>query len=72
MVKYANGTIRLAPLYDFAPMFLDDQGIAGTCPMDRRRKGGNARLETGDGDTPGFSFRYGFVEKAISRIQSEI
>ncbi len=31
MVKYANGSIRLAPLYDFAPMFLDDQGIARTC-----------------------------------------
>ena len=31
MLKYADGSIRLAPLYDFAPMFLDDQGIARTC-----------------------------------------
>ena len=31
MVKYTDGSIRLAPLYDFAPMFLDDQGIARTC-----------------------------------------
>ena len=26
-IKYANGTIELSPLYDFAPMFLDPSGI---------------------------------------------
>lgn len=26
-IKYANGTIELSPLYDFAPMFLDPGGI---------------------------------------------
>jgi len=31
MIKYTDGSVRLAPLYDFAPMFLDDQGIARVC-----------------------------------------
>ena len=31
ILKYPNGTIRLSPLYDFAPMFLDDQGIPRVC-----------------------------------------
>jgi len=31
VLKYLNGTIRLSPLYDFAPMFLDDQGIPRVC-----------------------------------------
>jgi serine/threonine-protein kinase HipA len=26
--KYPDGTIALSPLYDFAPMILDEQGIA--------------------------------------------
>ena len=40
MVKYADGSIRLAPLYDFAPMFLDDQGIARTCRWSGVEKAG--------------------------------
>ena len=31
MIKYPEGNIRLAPLYDFAPMLLDDQGIPRMC-----------------------------------------
>jgi len=31
MLKHTDGSVRLAPLYDFAPMFLDDQGIARVC-----------------------------------------
>ncbi len=31
MIKYTDGSVRLAPLYDFAPMFLDDQGIPRAC-----------------------------------------
>ncbi len=31
MIKSMDGAVRLSPLYDFAPMFLDDQGIARTC-----------------------------------------
>ncbi|MBE0502370.1 MAG: HipA domain-containing protein, partial [Desulfuromonadales bacterium] len=27
-IKYAQGPVTLAPLYDFAPMFLDPEGIA--------------------------------------------
>ncbi len=30
-LKYPDGRTRLSPLYDFAPMFLDDQGIPRTC-----------------------------------------
>jgi serine/threonine-protein kinase HipA len=26
-LKYADGTVKLSPLYDFAPMFLDPEGI---------------------------------------------
>lgn len=29
--KYLDNTTRLSPLFDFAPMFLDDQGIARVC-----------------------------------------
>lgn len=29
--KYPDGTIALSPLYDFAPMILDEQGIARVC-----------------------------------------
>ncbi len=29
--KYLDGTIRLSPLFDFAPMILDDQGIPRVC-----------------------------------------
>lgn len=29
--KYANNLIALSPLYDFAPMILDEQGIARVC-----------------------------------------
>ncbi len=28
LIKYPNGKIELSPLYDFAPMFLDPEGIA--------------------------------------------
>jgi len=28
LLKYSNGSIRLSPLYDFAPMYLDREGIA--------------------------------------------
>lgn len=31
MLKTLDGAVRLSPLYDFAPMFLDDQGIARVC-----------------------------------------
>ena len=31
MLKRPDGGVRLAPLYDFAPMILDDQGIARVC-----------------------------------------
>jgi len=31
MLKFPNGEVRLSPLYDFAPMILDDQGIARVC-----------------------------------------
>ncbi|MCP4104744.1 MAG: hypothetical protein GY749_04280 [Desulfobacteraceae bacterium] len=31
MIKYTDSSVRLAPLYDFAPMFLDDQGIPRVC-----------------------------------------
>ena len=31
MLKYTDGSVRLSPLYDFAPMFLDDQGISRVC-----------------------------------------
>ena len=28
LIKYADGKVMLSPLYDFAPMFLDPEGIA--------------------------------------------
>ncbi len=28
LIKYIDGTVELSPLYDFAPMFLDPEGIA--------------------------------------------
>ena len=31
VLKDASGRIALAPLYDFAPMILDDRGIARVC-----------------------------------------
>lgn len=31
MMRHPDGRLRLAPLYDFAPMILDDQGIARVC-----------------------------------------
>ncbi len=31
MSKYPDGRVTLSPLYDFAPMILDDQGIARVC-----------------------------------------
>ncbi len=31
LIKFSNGMIQLSPLYDFAPMALDPEGIARTC-----------------------------------------
>ena len=31
MLKYPDGSVRLSPLYDFAPMFLDVRGIPRVC-----------------------------------------
>ncbi len=31
LIKYCDGAIELSPLYDFAPMALDPEGIARTC-----------------------------------------
>ncbi len=35
-----NGAVRLSPLYDFAPMILDDQGIARSCRWAKQDAGG--------------------------------
>jgi hypothetical protein len=40
MLKFDNGNIRLAPLFDFAPMFLDDQGIPRMCRWTGAEYGG--------------------------------
>ncbi len=40
MIKFDNGNIRLAPLFDFAPMFLDDQGIPRMCRWTGAEYGG--------------------------------
>lgn len=40
MIKYTDGSVRLSPLYDFAPMFLDDQGIPRTCRWSGSEKSG--------------------------------
>ncbi len=40
VLKYPDGTIRLSPLYDFAPMFLDDQGIPRICRWTGAESGG--------------------------------
>lgn len=40
MIKYPDGTVRLSPLYDFAPMFLDDQGIPRICRWSGAEVGG--------------------------------
>ena len=31
MLRYENGVVKLAPLFDFAPMYLDPEGIARVC-----------------------------------------
>lgn len=31
VLRYENGVVRLAPLFDFAPMYLDPEGIARAC-----------------------------------------
>ena len=30
-IRHQNGTVALAPLFDFAPMYLDPEGIARVC-----------------------------------------
>jgi len=35
-----NGEVTLSPLFDFAPMFLDDQGIARACRWNEQDEGG--------------------------------
>lgn len=35
LLKMPDGSVRLSPLYDFAPMFLDEQGIARATRWDR-------------------------------------
>jgi len=45
MLKYPDGSVRLAPVYDFAPMFLDDQGIPRTCRWACAEKGGMPEWE---------------------------
>jgi serine/threonine-protein kinase HipA len=37
--KYPDGTVELSPLYDFAPMVLDPQGIARVCRWQAERGG---------------------------------
>lgn len=39
--KLTDGTIQLTPIYDLAPMILDDQGIARTCRWRQYDQGGN-------------------------------
>ncbi|MCW8966247.1 MAG: HipA domain-containing protein [Candidatus Pacearchaeota archaeon] len=41
MQYLSDGTVRLAPLYDFAPMILDDAGIARVCRWQRHDNRGN-------------------------------
>jgi len=36
-----GGEVRLAPLFDFAPMYLDEQGIARACRWDNYDRGGD-------------------------------
>lgn len=31
LLRYEDGTVKLAPLFDFAPMYLDPEGIARVC-----------------------------------------
>jgi serine/threonine-protein kinase HipA len=40
ITKYPDGTIALSPLYDFAPMILDEQGIARVCRWSKGEKNG--------------------------------
>ena len=39
VLKYEDGTIALSPLYDFAPMVLDPQGIARVCRWQHEEDG---------------------------------
>jgi serine/threonine-protein kinase HipA len=39
--KFTDGTIELTPIYDLAPMILDEQGIARTCRWGKNDHGGN-------------------------------
>lgn len=45
MLKHLNGEQRLSPLYDFAPMILDDQGIARVCRWDGAEQAGQPQWE---------------------------
>lgn len=40
VLKTPDGAVRLSPLYDFAPMFLDDQGIPRICRWTGAQSGG--------------------------------
>jgi serine/threonine-protein kinase HipA len=40
MLKTPDGAVRLSPIYDFAPMFLDDQGIPRICRWTGAESGG--------------------------------
>lgn len=40
VLKTLNGDVRLSPLFDFAPMFLDDQGIPRICRWTGAESGG--------------------------------
>lgn len=39
VLKHVDGTVALSPLFDFAPMFLDTQGIARVCRWRSERTG---------------------------------
>lgn len=43
--KFTDGTIQLTPIYDLAPMILDDQGIARICRWGKHDHGGNPDWE---------------------------
>lgn len=43
--KFTDGTIALSPIYDLAPMILDDQGIARTCKWGVHERDNNPNWE---------------------------
>lgn len=38
VLKWPDGTVRLSPLFDFAPMYLDAEGITRTCRWEGERE----------------------------------